>query len=44
MKLLNFTFKSVAFTLTTLASFGILWAIFALLSGSFENATFGILG
>ena len=44
MILLNFTLKLVAFSLTALAASGIVWAIFALLSGAFENATFGILG
>ena len=44
MKLLNFTFKIAALTLTALAASGIFWAIFALASGSFKNATFGILG
>jgi hypothetical protein len=44
MRLLNFTLKLVTFSLTVLAASGIVWAIFALLSGSFDNATFGILG
>ncbi len=44
MKLLNYTLKTIAFTLTAFAASGILWAIFALVSGEFTNATFGILG
>jgi hypothetical protein len=44
MKLLNLTFKLIAFTLTAFVASGILWAIFALVSGEFTNATFGILG
>ena len=44
MTLLNFTLKLVTFSLTALAASGIVWAIFALVSGSFENVTFGILG
>jgi hypothetical protein len=44
MKLLTFTLKLVTFSLTALAASGIVWAIFALVSGEFTNATFGILG
>ena len=44
MRLFNYTLKIIAFTLTAFAASGILWAIFALVSGEFTNATFGILG
>jgi len=44
MRLLNYTLKTIAFTLTAFAASGIIWAIFALVAGEFTNATFGILG
>ena len=44
MRLLNYTLKIISFTFAAFAASGILWAIFALVSGEFTNATFGILG
>tara|TARA_S200002703_G_C3684634_1_gene210198 strand:- start:39 stop:197 length:159 start_codon:yes stop_codon:yes gene_type:complete len=43
IKALKFTFQVYAIALLMMAVSGILWAIYALISGEFNEATFGIM-